>query len=104
MVSGGGGGIEPPNKGFAEPSYTIDVALFSLKYFFVLRSAITRRESLLERTHALWSMGVLGIDGGQCRQGRHIDTGGRGILNTIRTVFGSVKGMVSGIGGKGGHA
>jgi len=24
MVSGGGGGIEPPNKGFAEPSYTID--------------------------------------------------------------------------------
>jgi conjugal transfer/type IV secretion protein DotA/TraY len=39
-------------------------------------------------TGPYWAMRVLGIDGGQRREERHIQAGGREILGNIRTVFG----------------
>ena len=38
-------------------------------------------------------MRVLGIDGGQRREERHMEAGGREILTNIRTVFGGFRGM-----------
>jgi len=54
-------------------------------------------------TGPFWAMRVLGIDGGQRREERHMETGGREILTNIRTVFGGFRGGIPG-GGKGGQA
>jgi len=49
-----------------------------------------------------WALRVLGIDGGQRREERHIEAGGREILSNIRTTFQGFRGFGGG-GGKGGQ-
>ena len=51
-------------------------------------------------TGPFWAMRVLGIDGGQRREERHIDQAGREILSNLRAIFPGRMGM----GGKGGQA
>ncbi len=73
-----------------------------LAYTLVLWRVIHFSFEILH-TGPFWAMKVLGIDGGQRREERHIEAGGREILNNIRTVFGGFRGMGS-RGGKGGQA
>ena len=72
-----------------------------LAYVLVLWRVIHFAFEILH-TGPFWAMRVLGIDGGQRREERHMEAGGKEILNNVRTVFGGLGGRVS--GGKGGQA
>ncbi|MDA8111454.1 MAG: hypothetical protein M0T83_03270, partial [Nitrospiraceae bacterium] len=70
-----------------------------LAYTLVLWRVIHFSFEILH-TGPFWAMKVLGIDGGQRREERHIEAGGREILNNIRTVVTGFRGMGSGKGGQ----
>jgi len=73
-----------------------------LAYTLVLWRVIHFAFEILH-TGPFWAMRVLGIDGGQRREDRHIEAGGKEILNNVRTVVQGFRGFGGG-GGKGGQA
>ena len=73
-----------------------------LAYVLVLWRVIHFAFEVLH-TGPYWAMRVLGIESRDGREGRHMEAGGREILNNIRTVFGGLRGGIPG-GGKGGQA
>ena len=70
-----------------------------LAYTLVLWRVIHFSFEILH-TGPFWAMKVLGIDGGHRREERHVESGGREILNNIRTVVTGFRGMGSGKGGQ----
>ena len=70
-----------------------------LAYTLVLWRVIHFSFEILH-TGPFWAMKVLGIDGGHRREERHVESGGREILNNIQTVVTGFRGMGSGKGGQ----
>ncbi len=70
-----------------------------LAYALVLWRVIHFAFEILH-TGPFWAMKVLGIDGGHRREERHVEAGGKEILNNIQTVVTGFRGMGSGKGGQ----